>query len=139
MYVTTGSGSSGKCGGGGKGGGRSSPDIRKLKQGPRRWQWQRERQNSFDEKLTCAYFLCFTKAQATLREPTFPTFPFITWRIVLPEKQKKKCLDEKVTGLLAGPIFLLFLRPPESNRSRRVNQNTCERCFQLFTRIGQRG
>ena len=92
--------------------------------------------DSFDEKLTCAYFLCFTKAQATLREPTFPTFPFMTWRIVLPEKQTKKCLDEKVTGLLAGPIFLLFLRPPESDRSRRVNQNTCERALRSYRAKG---
>ena len=115
MYVTTGSGSSGKYGGGGKGGREEFPRHQETLATTTAMTMamamatRTSKSDSFDEKLTkttlhvwCTRefpLLCYNAlffhslTQATLREPTFPTFPFITRRIVYLRNKKMPRLE----------------------------------------------
>ena len=153
MYVTTRPGSSGKCAGGGGWGAERGREELPRHQGilatttamAMAMATRTSKSDSFDEELTTTTLLvqCTRVFPLLYKGPSYParanvsyiSFHNLAYRFAW--ETKKNASTRELTGLLAGPIFLLFLRPPESNRSRRVNQSICERFF-LISLLGQR-
>ena len=141
MYVTSGSGSSGKCGGGGNGGREELP----RHQGTLATTTaiaMATRTSKSDEIMHSRISHTLLRACFSLAYLSYPARANVSCISIhnlanrLPEKQKKNASTRRLTDLLVGPIFLLFLRPPES-----VKESHSEHMRTLFYRssLWQRG